>query len=83
MPRRTGSATLPLHGGRAPAWLFGRMAKLAPAERASLTLCFALGMSHEEAAMALKLPLGTIKSHISRGREKLKTLLAGWERNER
>ena len=59
------------------------MAKLAPAERASLTLCFALGMSHEEAAMALKLPLGTIKSHISRGREKLKTLLAGWERNER
>jgi hypothetical protein len=31
MPRRTGSATLPLHGGRAPAWLFGRMAKLAPA----------------------------------------------------
>src|SRR5688500_10741356 len=30
MPRRTGSATLPLHGGRAPAWLFGRMAKLAP-----------------------------------------------------
>ena len=26
MPRRTGSATLPLHGGRAPAWLFERMA---------------------------------------------------------
>src|SRR5829696_2557579 len=31
MPRRTGSATLPLHGGRAPAWLFGRMVRLAPA----------------------------------------------------
>ena len=31
MPRRTGSATLPLHTGRAPAWLFGRMKQLAPA----------------------------------------------------
>src|SRR5919199_2317632 len=26
---RTGTATLPLHGGRAPAWLFERMTKLA------------------------------------------------------
>jgi len=26
--RRTGTADLPLHGGRAPAWLFQRMAKL-------------------------------------------------------
>jgi hypothetical protein len=31
VPRRTGSATLPLHSGRAPAWLFGRMKQLAPA----------------------------------------------------
>src|SRR5436190_23633162 len=29
MPR-VGSATLPLHGGKAPRWLFDRMAKLAP-----------------------------------------------------
>jgi hypothetical protein len=29
MPR-VGSATLPLHGGKAPRWLFARMAKLAP-----------------------------------------------------
>jgi hypothetical protein len=31
MPQRTGSATLPLHGGKAPRWLFDRMAQLAPA----------------------------------------------------
>jgi uncharacterized protein len=31
MARRTGSADLPLHGGRAPAWLFDRMKQLAPA----------------------------------------------------
>jgi uncharacterized protein len=29
--RRTGTADLPLHGGRAPAWLFDRMKQLAPA----------------------------------------------------
>ena len=30
MARRIGSATLPLHGGKAPWWLFDRMSKLAP-----------------------------------------------------
>src|SRR5919198_4027729 len=29
--RRTGTADLPLHGGRAPAWLFARMSRLARA----------------------------------------------------
>jgi hypothetical protein len=29
MSRRTGLAHLPLHTGRAPAWLFGRMTRLA------------------------------------------------------
>ncbi len=56
------------------------MTQLAPAERAALTLCFALGLSNEEAAMALNQPLGTVKSHILRGREKLRVLLRGWER---
>src|SRR5438552_11023459 len=28
MSRHTGFASLPLHGGRAPAWLFGRMVRL-------------------------------------------------------
>src|SRR4026207_1300771 len=31
MPERTGSATLPLHSGKAPRWLFDRMTQLAPA----------------------------------------------------
>lgn len=31
MSRRTGTASLPLHNGRAPAWLFERMRRLAPA----------------------------------------------------
>jgi RNA polymerase sigma-70 factor (ECF subfamily) len=51
------------------------MAQLAPPERAALTLCYAFGHSHGEAAEILDLPLGTVKSHVLRGREKLKALL--------
>ena len=51
------------------------LAMLRPPERSALTLCFALGMAHEEAAEIMKVPLGTLKSHVARGREKLKTLL--------
>src|SRR3954467_2702222 len=38
MPVRTGSATLPLHGGKAPRWLFDRMVQLAPAIAAVMVL---------------------------------------------
>jgi RNA polymerase sigma-70 factor (ECF subfamily) len=51
------------------------MAQLAPGERAALTLCYAYGHSHGEAAEILNLPLGTVKSHVLRGRDKLKALL--------
>jgi RNA polymerase sigma-70 factor (ECF subfamily) len=51
------------------------LARLRAPERAALTLCFAIGMGHEEAAVTLGMPLGTLKSHVARGREKLKTLL--------
>ncbi len=54
------------------------MARLAPAQRAALTLCFALGLSHEEAADTLKIPLGTLKSHVNRGRDKLAAMLEPW-----
>ncbi|MFI4934301.1 MAG: RNA polymerase sigma factor [Caulobacterales bacterium] len=43
-----------------------------PAEqRAAVALCLAAGFSHAEAAEALALPLGTVKSHVARGRAKL------------
>jgi RNA polymerase sigma-70 factor (ECF subfamily) len=51
------------------------LAKLSAGERAALTLCTALGHSHEEAAAILAMPLGTVKSHILRGRDKLRALL--------
>ncbi len=51
------------------------MARLSAEERAALTLCYALGHSHGEAAEILDMPLGTVKSHVLRGREKLKAML--------
>lgn len=54
-------------------------AVLSPAERAALVQCYHLGMSHEEAAAALQCPVGTLKSHIARGKQKLKACLQAWE----
>jgi DNA-directed RNA polymerase specialized sigma24 family protein len=51
------------------------MAQLSLPQRASLTMCFALGYSHEEAAAILEMPVGTLKSHIARGRERTRQLL--------
>ena len=50
-------------------------AALPPDQRAAVLLCLALDFSHDEAARALSLPLGTVKSHIARGREKLSAFL--------
>jgi RNA polymerase sigma-70 factor (ECF subfamily) len=53
------------------------MRRISANERAALTLCYALGHSNEEAAEILDMPLGTVKSHVLRGREKLRALLGG------
>jgi RNA polymerase sigma factor (sigma-70 family) len=49
---------------------------LPEAERLCISLAIGAGYTHEEAALALRLPLGTVKSHIRRGLERLKTRLA-------
>jgi RNA polymerase sigma factor (sigma-70 family) len=49
---------------------------LTEAQRAALVLCFEHGLTHEEAATALGCPLGTLKSHISRGKGRLRQWLA-------
>lgn len=49
---------------------------LSPAERLCVSMCYGAGLSHGEAADALNLPLGTVKSHVKRGLEKLRARLA-------
>lgn len=47
------------------------MAELPGDQRACVALCLAAEFSHAEAAEALGLPLGTVKSHVARGRARL------------
>ena len=47
------------------------MAELPAEQRACVALCLAADFSHAEAAEALNMPLGTVKSHVSRGRARL------------
>jgi RNA polymerase sigma factor (sigma-70 family) len=54
------------------------MQTLSPAQQMALRLCFEDGFSHEEAAHIMNLPLGTLKTHVSRGKQKLQSLLAAW-----
>jgi RNA polymerase sigma-70 factor (ECF subfamily) len=51
---------------------------LSSAEQKVLLHCVQLGMSHDEAAYVLSMPLGTVKSHAICGKAKLRTLLADW-----
>ena len=49
---------------------------LSASERVCVSMCYGAGLSHGEAAEALNLPLGTVKSHVKRGLEKLRVRLA-------
>ena len=49
---------------------------LSEIERLCVSLCHGAGMSHPEIAAAMNLPLGTVKSHVKRGLDKLRARLA-------
>jgi RNA polymerase sigma-70 factor (ECF subfamily) len=48
---------------------------LSAPERVCVSLCYGAGLSHAEAAAALNAPLGTVKSHVKRGLDKLRSRL--------
>jgi len=50
-------------------------------ERTAVVLCCQNGLSHDEASRVLEIPLGTVKTNVLRGREKLKKTLAVWATN--
>lgn len=49
---------------------------LSEVERLCVSLCHGAGLSHAEIAVALNAPLGTVKSHVKRGLDKLRARLA-------
>lgn len=56
------------------------MAVLSEAERAAIVQCYHNDLSHEEAAQVLNCPVGTVKTHILRAKQKLKARLGAWAR---
>ena len=56
--------------------LTAALKRLNSEERAAIVLCCQNGLSHEEAAQVLDCPLGTVKTNILRGKEKLKRWLS-------
>jgi RNA polymerase sigma-70 factor (ECF subfamily) len=62
-----------LHGLRLD--LDEALLRLTLPERAAILLCCQQGLTHEEAAQTLRAPLGTVKTNILRGKEKLRRWL--------
>jgi RNA polymerase sigma factor (sigma-70 family) len=56
------------------------MAALEPNERSAIALCLGAGLSHSEAAEVMSAPLGSVKSWVLRGRAKLQTALAAYQK---
>ncbi len=52
-------------------------------QRAALALCLGQDFTHAEAAEVLRLPLGTVKSHVARGRVRLRAALGVEVNHER
>jgi len=55
--------------------LWRALGRLRDEERAALSLTYAEEVTHEEAAATLDWPLGTLKTHVMRGKEKLRGIL--------
>ncbi len=56
---------------------------LSRGERLCVSLCYGADWSHAEAAEALNIPIGTVKSHVKRGLDKLRARLARPEEGTR
>ena len=68
--RAWGASEAPGHADRMD--LDEALRGLAASERMCVALCFGAGLTHAEAAEALGAPLGTVKSHVRRGLDKLR-----------
>jgi RNA polymerase sigma factor (sigma-70 family) len=51
------------------------LSQLSPDQRAAVALCMAGDWTHKDASDILDMPLGTVKSHVNRGRSRLMEIL--------
>jgi RNA polymerase sigma-70 factor (ECF subfamily) len=51
---------------------------LSAPERAAIVQCYHNDLSHEEAAYVLGIPVGTVKTHVLRAKQKLKVAMSAW-----
>ena len=56
------------------------MRVLSEGERAAIVQCYHNDLTHEEAAYVLGMPVGTVKTHVLRAKQKLKAQLGAWQR---
>jgi len=70
-PDHARSATMKLDLERA-------LATLSEGERSAIVQCYYNDLSHEEASFVLGMPVGTVKTHVLRGKQKLKAALSAW-----
>ena len=54
------------------------MRLLSGPERAAIVQCYHNDLSHEEAAYVLGCPVGTVKTHVLRAKQKMKAAMAAW-----
>ena len=58
--------------------LASALRRLSADEQEAIQLCYTEGLTHEEAAGVLGCPLGTVKTHVLRAKDKLRTFLRAW-----
>jgi len=58
------------------------LATLSTTVRLCVVLSYHEGASHREIAQLTELPLGTVKSHISRGTKRLRQILSAYQNND-
>ena len=58
--------------------LTSALQQLNPDEQTALHLHYQLGLTHPEIAAVTAWPLGTVKTHLARGKQQLRQLLSAW-----
>jgi len=54
------------------------MRNISDPQKIAIRLCLEEGYTHADAATVMNVPLGTVKSHVARGKANLQELLAHW-----